>query len=91
MMGLCVSDVAFHILVISVAAHDQEAAAAQDMLPHIQTKLMFTGVVLMEKDGLVSLGADGVIPSFKQRSGIGVTLFVEIHAAAPGGGDVSKR
>ena len=90
-MGFCVCDVAFHILVIGVAANDQDAAAAQNMLPHIQTKLMLTGIIFMEKDGLVSLGADGVIPSFKQRSGIGITLFVEIHAAAPCGGDVSKR
>ena len=90
-MGLCVSDVAFHILVVGVAAYDQDAAAAHDMLAHIQTQLMFTGIVLMEKDGLVGFRADGVIPGFKQRSGIGVTLFVEIHTAAPCGGDVSKR
>ena len=82
-MGLCVSDVAFHILVVGVAAYDQDAAAAHDMLTHIQAKLVFTGVVLMEKDGLVCFGADGVIPGFKQRSGIEITFFNEIFRLCP--------
>ena len=91
MMGFCVSDVAFYILVKGVSTDDKEAAAPHDMLSHIQTQLVFAGVVLMEKDGLVGFGADRVIPGFKQRSGIEITFFNEIFSAAPCSSDVSKR